>query len=287
MTVEELLDVAEKRIGRSDNVDLWRPSDARVNAEELLSAVLGKEVTSDDLDDEVPYSLERKFWKMVKRRVDGEPVALIVGFTEFRNLRLIVRKGSFIPRNSSELLAEKAIARLKRRPDPIGVDVATGTGPVALAMANEVKKAKIYGADIWAPAVKLAQENAKSLKLRNVEFVKSDMLKDLPPAIRGKVDVFTIHPPYVARSVVKSLPKEIKDFEPKVSLTDNSHDGLGLPRLLVEQAPGWLRKGGWVMIEVSPDLSRAVRSILIKGGFKDVKSERDSLGATRVISGRI
>lgn len=286
-TVEDLLDEAETQIRRSKKVDLWRPSDARVNAEEILGAVLGKEITGDHLDDPVGASETRRFRSMVARRSGGEPVALIIGYTEFRDLKLTVKKGVFIPRNSSELLAEKAIAKLKRRTTPVGVDVATGMGPVALAMANEVPKATIYGADIWMPSIKLARTNAQNLRLRNVHFVKSDMLKGLPEGIRGRVDVFTIHPPYVARSVVASLPREIKDFEPKVSLTDNSDDGLGLPRLLVEQAPAWLKPGGWVMIEVSPDLSRSVRSILIRGGFRDVKSERDSLGATRVISGRI
>ena len=274
-------------ISKSRQVDLWRPSDARVNAEEILGHVLGKEITGDHLDDEVSAAEARKFRSMVVRRVGGEPVALIIGFTEFRDMKLIVRKGVFIPRNSSELLAQKGIAKLKRRPAPIGVDVATGTGPVALAMANEVRKAKIYGTDIWEPSLRVGRENAKNLRLNNIQFLKSDILKDLPPKIRGKVDVFTIHPPYVSRSVMKDLPREIKDFEPKVSLTDNSDDGLGLPRLLIEQAPQWLRPGGWVMIEVSPDLSRRVKSILIKGGFRDVKSERDSLGATRVISGRL
>lgn len=286
-TVEELLDRAERDISKSKNVDLWRPSDARVNAEELISEVIGKEVTSDDLDDEVSAAMAARFLKFVARRVGGEPVALILGYIDFKGMRLEVEKGVFVPRNSSELLADKAVKRIRSRKAPVAVDVATGIGPVAMAIAKTLPKATVYGVDIWAPSLKVATRNARKLALKNVRFIESDMLGKLPKSVRGKVDAFTIHPPYVAKSEVRSLPKEIKDFEPAVSLTDNSNDGLGLVRLLAEQAPDWLSKGGWVMVEVSPNLARSVKSILSRAGFSDTKSERDSLGATRVISGRI
>jgi release factor glutamine methyltransferase len=91
----------------------------------------------------------------------------------------------------------------------------------------------------------------------------------------------------VARAQVRTLPKEIRDHEPRVSLSDNSHDGLGMVNRLATETTQWLKPGGWLLIEVSPDLSRAVGSILRRAGFQQVRSERDSLGATRVISGRL
>ena len=285
-TVDELLDEAEDAIRHSKNVDLWRQSDARVNAEELLSEVLGKQVESKHLDDEVPKAQATRFRKMVARRVAGEPVALILGYTEFRGMKLLVEPGVFVPRNSSELLAVKALKRVKPKKNAVAVDVATGTGPVALAVAKDAKNATVYGLDIWAPSIKVARRNAKRLGLSNVKFIESDMLNRLPKTLKGNIDVFTIHPPYVAKKAVRTLPKEIRDFEPAVSLSDNSNDGLGLVRLLAEEAPAWLRRGGWMMVEVSPDLARSVGVILRASGFHDVKSERDSLGATRVISGR-
>lgn len=285
-TVEELLDWADEKIRSSRNVDLWRKSDARVNAEEMLGHILAKELTHRHLDDEVDTATERRFRRMVARRVAGEPVALIIGKTDFRGLTLSVRRGIFIPRNSSELLAEKAIRRLRRSPTKVAVDVATGSGPVALSIAHEVKGSRVYGLDIWAPSIRVAKDNARALGLRNIHFLRSDMLQRLPKAVRGKVDVFTIHPPYVAKKYVRTLPKEIREFEPATSLSDLSTDGLGLVRRLVEDAPQWLRHRGWLMVEVSPDLSRSVAAVLRRGGFKEVKSERDSLGATRVVSGR-
>jgi len=284
-TVEDLLDWAEQEIARSKNVDLWRKMDARVNAEDLLSGVLGKQVTSDDLDDEVPSDQAGRFRRYVKRRVAGEPVALILGKTQFMGMDLKVRKGVFVPRNSSELLASKAISRLRSSNRKIGVDVASGTGPVALAMAKRVPGSDVYGLDIWSPSLAVGRSNAKSLGLSNVTFLKSDMLQRLPRKLQGSVDVFTMHPPYVARRYLRTLPAEIKEFEPHTSLSDLSADGLRLVRLLADEAPDWLRPGGWVMVEVSPDLSRKVKTILSRAGFEKVKSEKDSLGATRVISG--
>lgn len=285
--IDDLLERAEERIKKSRHVDLWRQSDARVNAQELLEEVIGREITSEDLDDEVTGSQARRFEKMVGRRVAGEPVAFIVGYTEFRDMRLAVRPGVFVPRNSSELTVDKAVKRLGRKPSAVVVDVATGTGPVALAVAKEVPRARVYGLDIWKPSIEVARSNAKVHKLRNVSFLVSDMLAKLPSSLAGKVDLFTIHPPYVAKSALSTLPREIKDYEPAVSLSDNSDDGLGLVRRLAGEAPQWLRRGGWIMVEVSPDLSRRVRGILIRSGFKEVKSERDSLGATRVVTGRL
>ncbi|MCA1839245.1 MAG: class I SAM-dependent methyltransferase [Actinomycetota bacterium] len=287
MTVEELLEEAEKKILDSSNVDLWRRSDALVNAEELLSEILGKTIETKHLDDAVPPAAAARFRRSVERRAGGEPVALILGYTEFRGMKLIVEPGTFVPRNSSELLAVKAIKRVKPKRSGVAVDVATGTGPVALAIAKAATQASVLGLDIWAPSIKVARKNARQLSLTNVKFIESDMLKRLPKNLKGAVDVFTIHPPYVAKKAVKTLPKEIKDFEPAVSLTDNSVDGLGLVRTLAGEAPSWLRKGGWMLVEVSPDLARSVGTILRRAGFGDVRSEKDSLGATRVISGRI
>ncbi len=287
ISVDQLLTSAAKEIRASPAVDLWRARDARVNAEELLQHVLGREITAEALDGEVPAAAQRRFERLLRRRVAGEPVALIVGTTAFRRMALKVASGVFIPRSSSELLAGEAIRRLRRRRGPCAVDVATGCGPVALAIAREVRGASVFGLDISSKALRLARENARRLVIERVRFLRSDMLSALPAGVRGTVDVFTLHPPYVARSLVTTLPSEIRDYEPEESLTDQSDDGLGLARRLADEAHGWLRRGGWVLIEVSPDLARSVGALLRRSGYRDVRSRRDSLGATRVVGGRL
>jgi release factor glutamine methyltransferase len=286
-TVGELLDGAAEAIRGSSAVSLWRASDARTQAEELLEEVLGHAVGPGDLDTAVSGARCRRFEGYVERRVAGEPVALIIGRTEFMGMQLSVRRGVFVPRNSSEHMASMTIARLRPRKGPLHVDLATGTGPVALAVARAVPKATVLGLDISPLPLKVARSNARRLGLGNVRFLLSDLLAGMPPDLSGSVDTFTIHPPYVGRKRMRTLPKEIRDFEPKESLTDRSDDGLGLVRRLAEQAPGWLRRGGWVLVEISPDLSRGVAQILRRGGLADVRSHRDSLGATRVVAGRL
>ena len=286
-TMEELLDRATDAIRGSSAVSLWRPSDARAQAEELLEEVLGHAVGPEDLSAALPGKRRRRFEAWVERRVAGEPVALIIGRTEFMGMQLSVRKGVFVPRNSSELMASMAIARLRPRKAPVHVDLATGTGPVALAVARAVPKASVIGLDIAPLPLEVARDNACRLGIGNVRFLESDLLGGLAPELSAGVDAFTIHPPYVARKVVRTLPREIRDFEPKESLTDRSDDGLGLVRRLAEEGPAWLRPGGWVLVEVSPNLSRAVATILRGGGLSEARSHRDALGATRVVAGRL
>lgn len=280
---EGLIDWAERVLLDSDAIDHWQKERERIDAEELLEFALGHDF---DLEDDVPLPVQGRFEKMVIRRATGEPTQLIKGYTEFRNLKLIQRPGTFIPRDSSEFLAEQAIRRIRRRKDPVAVDMACGTGPVALAVKNEVPTATVYGADIAADAIRDARANARKLGI-GVKFVCGDMFHPVPKGLRGKVDVITIHPPYVAKGELKDLPDEIKLFEPVHVLTDGSKEGMGLVEMTVAAAPEWLRPGGWLLIEVSPDRARAVTSVMRRGGLKDVRSFMDKgFKVTRVLAGR-
>jgi release factor glutamine methyltransferase len=164
--------------------------------------------------------------------------------------------------------------------------LACGTGPVALSIKNEVRRAKVFGADLSAPSITLAKANARKLKLA-VTFVRGDLFKPLPAKLRGTADVITLHPPYVGKSELRELPAEIRNFEPKGVLTDGSPQGLGLVQKTCAEAPDWLRPGGWLLIEVSPDRAKAVQAVMRKAGFKDVKSTMDKgFKVTRVLVGR-
>jgi release factor glutamine methyltransferase len=111
------------------------------------------------------------------------------------------------------------------------------------------------------------------------------MLSALPSRLRDSVSVMTVHPPYVARNEVRILPREIRDFEPLHTLTDGSDDGLGMVRELAAAAHRWLRPGGVLLVEIGTYLARSCATTLRHGGLVDVRSKRDSLGVTRVISG--
>jgi release factor glutamine methyltransferase len=286
-SVAELIAEAAVAISRSRAIDTWHPSLSRSDAEELMSAVLGAGLTPARRRSIPMAAQRRRFALMVARRISGEPVARILGRFSFRGLDLIVGDGVFVPRTSSELLAGEAIRALRRRRPPRhAVDVATGAGPVALAMAHEVSGARVWGLDISAAAVQLGRRNARRLRLANVTFRVSDLLAALPAELREQVDVITIHPPYVARGDLRILPREIRDFEPLQSLTDNSDDGLGLVRRLAADAHVWLRPGGALLVEVGTYLSRSAQAALRRAGLTDVTWKRDSLGVTRVVVGR-
>ena len=286
LTAGDLIEEGTKRMKRSPAIDHW-PSDREVHeARQLLGFVLGTE--EDKLDEDAPVSATRarRYRDLVRRRAGGEPMAHILGWMEFKGLRIRVRPGAFVPRQSSEFTVEQAARRLRRRSKPIAVDMGTGIGPIALAVAAAVPRARVYGTDISADALRQARANARELKLRNVEFHRGDLFASLPPRIRGKVDVITAHAPYVPKHEVRDLPLEIRGFEPEATLTDYSEHGLGLLTRISEEAPEWLRPGGWLLAEVSPDFARTVRGLLLRSGYSDVKSTKGWPEVTRVVLGR-
>ena len=288
-TAAALLSDAQARISASRNIEHWQAGLARWDAEVLLAHVLGLEPEDDAMGSlVVSPSQRRRFDGLVERRLTGEPVNYITGHFRFFGLDLLVRPGVFSPRASSEHMVELATARLRRRRGRrVAVDVATGAGAIALAMASEAPTSEVWGVDISAEAARLGRLNARRLHLDNARFATGDMLAALPRSLRGEVQVFTIHPPYVARAEVRTLPVEIRRFEPRHTLTDGSEDGLGLVRRLAADAPSWLRPGGYVLVEIAPYLARAAATVLRRAGFGDVRSHRDSLGVTRVVVGQL
>lgn len=274
---------AVKQLKASAAIDHWQRGRERIEAEDLLQHVLGHD---PDPDDDVPGKVRKRFEALVARRVTGEPIPYIKGFAEFRGIELRTKPGVFVPRDSSEFLAEQAVRRLRRRTRPVHVDLATGGGTIALAVADEVPKAEVWGADVAGDAVKLARRNAEGLGL-DARFVKGDLFAALPSRLRGRVDVITLHPPYVPVGEIGDLPDEIRDWEPPHTLTDHSTDGLGLIGRTVAGSPRWLRAGGWLLMEVSPDRVGEVKRLYSAGGFRDVKSTKGGeLKVTRVIVGR-
>jgi release factor glutamine methyltransferase len=283
MKARALLKEGIATLRASDAIDHWQKDREKIEAEDLLAFVMGED---PDPGDRIPERDRREFLELIDRRATGEPIPYIKGFTEFRGLELISEPGVFVPRDSSEFLAEQAIRRLRKRRSPVLVDLATGAGTIALSVANEVPKATVYGTDFSQEAVKLARRNARSLGLQ-ARFATGDIFGGLPKKIRGTVDVITVHPPYVAEHEVQDLPDEIKDWEPVHTLTDASRDGLGFVRRTVEEGPDWLGRRGWLLMETDPDRARDVKRVMAKGGFRDVRSTKGGdLKITRVIVGR-
>jgi release factor glutamine methyltransferase len=276
-TVRELIDTAE--LVMSDSTHIFDDHDNHQEALELMAHVL--EVDEDDLDlDEVPSGPTRnRYLALAARRAAGEPFPFLIGHIVFYGLELKVRPGPFVPRPSSELTVERALARLKRKKDPIMVDVATGAGPIALAVADEMPQAEVWGADIDANGVAQAKANAKLLEIDNARFKVSDMYKSLPSRLRGNVDVITGHVPYVPAHELEDLPREVRGYEPVHTLSDQTAEGLYLMRRAIAESVEWLKPGGWLLLEVSDDLVGRLKKLGAASGFeyRHVADDEDGL----------
>jgi release factor glutamine methyltransferase len=283
MRVREALNEAIAVLKASPSIDHWQRGRERIEAEDLLWHVLGEE---PDPAGEITAADRRRFDRLIRRRATGEPIALIKGYTEFRGLELTVKPGVFVPRDASEFLAEQAIRRLRRRRRPVHVDLATGAGTIAVAVAHDVRKATVVGTDLSDVAVRLARRNAERLRVR-ARFVKGDLFSGLPRSLAGAVDVITLHPPYVPKRELKDLPEEIRDWEPAHTLTDQSLDGLSLITRTAREAPDWLSPDGWLLVEVSSDRVSDVKRVLQRAGYRDIRSTKGGpLPITRVIVAR-
>jgi release factor glutamine methyltransferase len=274
---------AERTLKASPAIDHWQKHRELIESEELLEHLMGR---MPDDDETVPDDVRDAFLAAIERRVAGEPVALITGYTDFLDIGLLTQPGVFVPRDSSEFLAIQAIRRLKGRKKPVLVDLATGAGTIALAVANRVPRADVFGTDIAEDAVALARRNAKHLGLR-ATFAQGDLFGGLPERLRGRVSVITLHPPYVPASEVADLPDEVRAWEPEHTLTDGSVDGMGLVERTAAEGPAWLSKNGWVLMETDPDTAGGVKRRLRDAGFRDVASTKGGeLKVTRVVVGR-
>jgi release factor glutamine methyltransferase len=283
LKARKVLDDAVKVLKASPALDHWQRGRERIEAEDLLWHVTGEE---PDPTDEVSVRDRRSFDRLVRRRATGEPIPFIKGYAEFRGLELLARPGVFVPRDASEFLAAQAVRRLRGRPRPVHVDLATGAGTIALAVANEVPRATVIGTDLSGDAVKLARKNAKRLGLR-ARFVTGDLFGGLPRTLLSTADVVTLHPPYVPMREMRDLPEEIREWEPEHTLTDRSRDGLGLIGRAAREAPAWLSRNGWLLMEVSPDRVAHVKGLLRREGFRDARSTKGGpLPLTRVIVAR-
>lgn len=282
MKADQILRDARRTLVAANERFGWQGDEAD-QARDLLEHVLGRRPYDGQ---EVPQAAQRTFQRLLKRRTSGEPMAFILGWVEFLDFRMKVKPGAFVPRLTSEFLAQQAIRRLRGRTSPVHVDLATGIGPVAIASARAVRAARVTGADISRKAIIQARANAAELGVRNVSFVRSDLFDSLSRGLKGTIDVVTIHPPYVPRDEVRDLPVEIRDYEPQHTLTDRSSDGLGLVRRVVADGLEWLRPGGWLLIETTPSESSVIRGLLRDAGYRDVRSTVGELKLTRVYCGR-
>ena len=249
-------------------------------AERLLSHVLGTDRTGMYAREGLTSQEAKLFGRALCRRCVGEPLQHMTGEQGFRRLTIGVRPGVFVPRPETEVLVQAALEGLSETKTPAVVDVATGSGAVALAIKDERPDATVYAIDLSPEAVALTRENAATLGLEVTVF-EGDMLEPVPGSIRGELDVVVCNPPYVALEARDSLPKDVR-AEPELAV----FGGLDIYERLFEQAFASLRPGGLVAVEIEESRAETVSKAAEQEGFEELSVRQDLTGRDRVVSGR-
>ena len=256
---------------------------ARLDAELLLAAALGKSRSFLHTWPEriVPSEAALLFSEYLRRRRSGEPVAYILGQQGFWNLDLEVAPHTLIPRPDTELLVETALALLPAAPARV-LDLGTGSGAIALALASERPAWTVTAVDRVLEAVALAERNRQRLDLRNVTVLSSHWFSALDGE---RFELIISNPPYIAATDPHLAEGDVR-FEPASALVAG-HDGLDDLRTIIAQAPDHLGAGGWLMLEHGYDQADAVRDLLQTQGFTEVHSRKDLGGHERISLGRL
>ncbi|MCW3150831.1 peptide chain release factor N(5)-glutamine methyltransferase [Stutzerimonas stutzeri] len=256
---------------------------ARLDAEWLLAAALGKSLSYLRTwpEREVPAESAERFAADLLRRRQGEPVAYILGRQGFWSLELEVAPHTLIPRPDTELLVETVLQLLPATPVRL-LDLGSGTGAIALALAAERPAWQVTGVDRVREAVALAERNRLRLGLANAQFRQSDWFSELAGE---RYQLIVSNPPYIPASDPHLGQGDVR-FEPRSALVAGV-DGLDDIRRIVAQAPDHLQSHGWLLLEHGYDQADAVRELLRRRGFVAVESRRDLGGHERVSLGRL
>ncbi|MCS2159334.1 peptide chain release factor N(5)-glutamine methyltransferase [Scandinavium sp. H11S7] len=255
---------------------------SRRDAEILLGHVTGKSRTYILAFDETILTTEEgaQLEMLLNRRVNGEPVAHLVGMREFWSLPLEVTPATLIPRPDTECLVEQALARLSPEPCDI-LDLGTGTGAIALALASERPDCRVTAVDFVADAVALATRNASSLGISNVTIAHSNWFS----ALEGKTfGMIVSNPPYIDEQDPHLAEGDVR-FEPLSALVA-ADEGLADLAHIIREGRHFLLPGGWMLLEHGWKQGTAVRELYIQAGYDEVETCRDYGGNERLTVGR-
>lgn len=273
MDYQQWLSQAAARFNQSDS--------PKRDAEILLSFVTGRARTYLLAFGETPLTAEQlaALEPLAARREQGEPVAYLVGEREFWSLPLSVSSATLIPRPDTECLVEQALAYLPATPCRI-LDLGTGTGAIALALASERPDCTVIGVDIKADAVALACHNAQKLAINNVDFLQSSWFD----SVSGRFMLIVSNPPYIDANDPHLNEGDVR-YEPHSALVAEA-EGIADLAEIIRQSPAYLEVGGWLMLEHGWQQATVVQMLLNKRGFSAVMTYKDYGNNDRVTLGQ-
>lgn len=281
VVVDEWLRWARKRL---EGID-----DRGIDAETLLSCATGQcgAALIAAGGRRVPAGPAGDYQSLVERRARGEPVAYLTGQKEFWSLELAVTPDVLIPRPESELLVERALCHATRHAIETLLDLGTGSGAIALALASELPGCRIVATDISSAALEVAKRNRRRLEARRValqpvEFCPGDWFEAVPGR---RFDLIVSNPPYIDPDDGHLRRGDLR-FEPELALV-SQRGGLADLARIIAGAPVYLNAGGWLLLEHGYDQGPAVRGMFARNGFVSIATHRDLGGRERVTLGRV
>lgn len=216
---------------------------------------------------------------MVDRRAAGLPLEHVLGWAEFRGLRIAVDPGVFVPRRRTEFLVDQAVGLVRPADGPaVVVDLCCGSGALGAALAAALDRVELHSSDVEPAAVRCARRNVAGAG----EVYEGDLFEPLPASLRGRVGILLANVPYVPSEDVELLPAEARVHEPRVAL-DGGGDGLDVLRRVTAEAPQWLAPGGHVLVETSERQAARAEEIVARSGLMARVVTSDELYATVVI----
>ncbi|MHB8059821.1 MAG: peptide chain release factor N(5)-glutamine methyltransferase [Gaiellaceae bacterium] len=251
---------------------------ARFEAELIFSQATGLSRIQLYMDLDRPLTPEERgrALELVARRGKREPLAYVLGEWGFRRLTLKTDARALVPRPETEILVERALALIEKLESPRVFDVGTGSGAIALALADEHPGARIVALDSSPDALALARENAEACGLE-VELRPGD-IRD---PVAGEFDLIVANPPYVLPEEIEALEPEVRDWEPREALV-----GMGVPEALADRSRELLVSGGWLALELGDGQQGAYAALLGGLGFEAVTITPDLTGRERVVEAR-
>lgn len=256
--------------------------DPEIEAEAIFKELLGLDLLKiyRDNPDIIPAQ-KRKLEKVLLRRKKREPLQYIIGHVDFMGLEILVGKGVLIPRPETELVTKEALDLLSPKKNPEILELCSGSGAIALALARNLPRSEVLAVEISEKALKYAKKNKKLNKIKNVKLLKGNLYGP----VKGKLfDLIIANPPYIEDKLIKTLAPEVKDWEPLVALRGGP-DGLEIIRKIINGAPGHLKPGGILVLELASGMGKKVLSPLAKrAGLKDIQVKKDFAGLTRIFS---
>jgi protein-(glutamine-N5) methyltransferase, release factor-specific len=280
MTIKELLNQAVIML-KNENIDAPK-NKARMllqatlkKSREYLMIYDNKEVENIDRD---------RYIKNVKRLILGEPLQYITGIQEFMKLNFLVTKDVLIPRPDTEILVEEIIRKAENIPNPVILDLCTGSGAIAVSLAKYIKNVHICAVDISSKALEIAKKNAELNGVKNnIEFIESNLFDKIK---ERKFDIIVSNPPYIETETIKTLSKDVQS-EPKIAL-DGGKDGLDFYRKIADSGSKYLNRQGYICLEIGYNQRIAVRQILEnKKRYVNINCIKDLCGNDRVVTAQI